>query len=390
MEIDNLQKRIGIIGGGQLGKMMIQEAKKLGFYVVILDPTPGCPAHSVADEHIVGDFKDADKIQALAARCDVVTYEIEHIATQPLLEIEEAGKEVYPTPKSLLTIQDKYTQKKVLQEHNVPVAPFLQIETEAELARAANTLGYPVILKTRTGGYDGRGNAAIQSKEQLSSAYEALGSGKIPLMVEKMIDFEMETSILVCRGKNADIKVYPVGNNVHKDNILIETIVPADINQTVGDKAMTIAKRVMEIFDGVGMFCIELFVTADERVLVNEIAPRPHNSGHYTIEGCVTSQFEQHIRAITGLPLGDTTLIRPTVMMNLLGEPGHTGVAFYSGLQEALQADGMNLHIYGKQLTSPKRKMGHFTITATDINTARQTAHHVYKTIKVITREEAE
>lgn len=380
--MDTLKLRIGIIGGGQLGKMMIQEAKKLGFFVIILDPTPNCPASSLCDEHIAADFDDYEKIKLLASKCDVLTYEFEHIAAEPLLEIEASGKKVYPTPKSLLNIQNKFTQKSILQENNIPVADFIKVETVKDIENAA--MGYPVILKTCTGGYDGKGNAFIKDPSGIESAFSSLGAGKTPLMLERCVPFKMETSILACRGIDGEIKVYPVGNNIHRDNILIETIVPAGLNKSAADNAISIARRVMDIFEGVGMFCIELFITEDDTVYVNEVAPRPHNSGHYSIEGCVTSQFEQHIRAITGLPLGDTTLIRPTVMINLLGEDGYCGKAFVSGLADALKIDGINVHIYGKELTSPKRKMGHFTVTANDLETAIKNAHTAHEKIKII------
>ena len=244
------------------------------------------------------------------------------------------------------------------------------------------------MLKARTGGYDGKGNAVVKSKDSINSAYNELGNGKIKLMAEKMIDFRMETSVLACRSLNGDVAVYPVGDNRHIDSILHETVVPADIDKTATEGAMDAAKKVMEIFDGIGMFCVEMFVTEDDQILINEVAPRPHNSGHYTIEGCVTSQFENHIRAIVGLPLGDTSLIRPTVMVNLLGEEGHSGKTYVEGLYDVCALKGATVHIYGKGVSKPKRKMGHITVTADTVKDALETADKAFSLIKITSKED--
>lgn len=388
MEKNYLTQKIGIIGGGQLGKMMIQEAKKLGFYIITLDPTPNCPSHSISDEHIVAEFDDKKAIRSLAEKVDVITYEFEHIGCDILLELEEEGYKIYPTAKSLKIIQNKLTQKQRLVEGGIPVADFVEIKALSDMKDAGATFGYPFILKTCTGGYDGKGNAFVKDEENIEEAFNALGSGKIPLMAEKLVPFTMETSVLACRGLNGDIVVYPVGDNRHINNILHETVVPANIAEETSKQAMDLAYKVMEVFDGIGMFCVEMFVTDEGGVLVNEIAPRPHNSGHYTIEGCVTSQFANHIFAITGLPLGETTLIRPSVMVNLLGEEGEKGKAFVSGLYDALKLEGVKVHIYGKEKTSPRRKMGHITVTAPTIEKALENAHKAFKKIKIIADKE--
>jgi 5-(carboxyamino)imidazole ribonucleotide synthase len=221
----------------------------------------------------------------------------------------------------------------------------------------------------------------------VTDAYELLGGGRIELMAERLVDFCMETSVLACRGLNGDIAVYPVGDNRHINSILHETIVPADITPEATAKAMDVAKRVMEVFDGIGMFCVEMFITKDMQILVNEVAPRPHNSGHYTIEGCITSQFANHIRAITGLPLGDTSLIRPTVMVNLLGENGKEGNTKVNGLYRALSLKGVHVHIYGKSTTKPRRKMGHITATAETVEQALTIAEQAYNYITVTTKD---
>ena len=378
-----LDKKIGIIGGGQLGQMMLLEAKKMGFYAVVLDPTPDCPCHSICDEHIIADFDDEKAFQLLAEKTDVITYEFEHINARALERLEDKGYKIYPTAASLEVIQDKLTQKEAMAKAGLPVPDFMIIESLDDMTKAGNEYGYPYMLKARTGGYDGKGNAVVKSADTIEKAYNELGGGKIKLMAEKMIDFKMETSILACRSLNGDIAVYPVGDNKHIDSILHETSVPANIPDKASKLAMEVASKVMEIFDGIGMFCVEMFVTNDNDILVNEVAPRPHNSGHYTIEGCVTSQFENHIRAVVGLPLGDTGLISPTVMINLLGEVGYNGNTVVEGLDKALALKGVSVHIYGKAQTKPKRKMGHITVTANSVSKAKEIAVKAFEYIKI-------
>lgn len=388
MEINYLGKRIGIIGGGQLGQMMALEAKKMGFYLVILDPTPDCPADSITDEHIVAGFDDKEAIRRLAKSCDLVTYEFEHINTEILLQLENEGYKIYPTAKSLKVIQNKLTQKQTLAAYDLPVPDFMEIKGPADMLKAGREYGYPYMLKACTGGYDGKGNSVVSSPEDIEKCYDELGGGSLQLMAERMVDFSMETSILACRGLNGQIVIYPVGNNIHKNSILHETIVPADIPERAVKKATECAKRVMEVFQGIGMFCVELFITRDNDVLINEIAPRPHNSGHYTIEGCVTSQFENHIRAVTGLPLGDTSLIRPAVMVNLLGDENSSGKARVYGVYDALSVKGAFVHIYGKSQTKPRRKMGHITVCADTAKKALELAEEAYYKIKIAADDE--
>lgn len=381
--MENIQKKIGIIGGGQLGKMMIQEAKKMGFYVMVLDPTENCPAHTLVDEHVVAKFDDKKAIRFLAEKTDVVTYEFEHIDAEILQTLEQEGKKIYPTAKSLKVIQNKYTQKKLILEHGLPTPAFCVVSSERDIANAAEKFGYPIMLKTCTGGYDGKGNFLLRSKEEIPKAYAELGKGKLNLMAEKFFPFTVEISVLACRGIKGEIKVYPVAENIHKDSILSETRVPANISKQVIPKAMELAKKVMEVFQGVGMFCVEMFVDKEENIAVNEVAPRPHNSGHYTIEACATSQFEQHIRAITGLPLGSSELLKPVVMRNLLGEPGNVGKTNISGADTALTIEGVYLHIYGKEECRPNRKMGHITTIADSMSQALRKAEMAKDAIKI-------
>lgn len=383
MSTEYLNKKIGIIGGGQLGQMMLLEAKKMGFYAIVLDPTKDCPADSVCDEHIVADFSDKAAFRKIAERCDVLTYEFEHIDADALLELEADGYKVYPTAKSLKIIQDKLTQKQLIFDNGLDCPEFMAVSGKEDMERAGERFGYPYMLKARTGGYDGKGNAVVKDKESIGAAYDELGGGSVALMAEKMVKFTMETSVLACRSLNGDVAVYPVGDNRHINSILHETLVPADIPAEAAENAMTAAKKVMHIFDGIGMFCVEMFVTEDNRILINEVAPRPHNSGHYTIEGCVTSQFENHIRAIVGLPLGSTELLRPTVMVNILGSEGYMGRTIVEGVDKAMALNNVVLHIYGKTESKPHRKMGHITATAKTVTEAKKLAEAAYGYIKV-------
>lgn len=369
-------KKIGIIGGGQLGKMMILDAKRLDYYFVILDPTKNCPADSIADEHIVAGFDDIDAIKTLASKTDVVTYEFEHISLMALRQLEEMGNKVYPSSKTLSHIQNKFEQNNWLRAHNIPIPEYVSIGSLEELEKAHEKFGYPMILKTCTGGYDGKGNAVIEKAGDERQAYDALGAGKLPLMIEEWIPFEKEVSILACRSINGEVAVFPVAENVHKNSILDETTVPAKISEASNKEAFEVAKACLAAFDAYGMICIELFVTKEGRILVNELAPRPHNSGHYTIEGCYTSQYEQHIRAILGLPLGNPNLIRPTAMKNMIGDK--SGKAELKGLQEAYQFSNVKVHIYGKETVSKGRKMGHITATADTIEEALDQVRKAY------------
>lgn len=378
----NIAKKIGIIGGGQLGRMMILAAKHMGFTFIVLDPTPNCPAGNVADEQIVADFEDEAAIRRLADACDVVTYEFEHINADALKRLEAEGKAVYPTAKSLALIQNKLTQKTVLQRHGLAVPKFMPVTALADIEAAAEELGLPMLLKACTGGYDGKGNFLLHDTKEIPLGFAALGGGSLPLMAEAFFPFTMEISVLACRGVHGEIVVYPVAENIHRDNILDETHVPARISQKTTEDAMELARRVMEVFQGVGMFCVEMFVGPDGRVAVNEVAPRPHNSGHYTIEACVTSQFMNHIRAVSGLPLGDASLLSPCVMRNLLGE-GQSGPAQVLGADDALSVPGVSLHIYGKAVSKPKRKMGHLTALASTAAEAEARAAKAFEVLHI-------
>lgn len=373
-------KTVGIIGGGQLGKMMILDGKRLDTKFIILDPTQHCPAHGIADKHIVANFDDIDAIMYLANQVDVVTYEFEHISLEALKRIEEKRRKVYPASKTLSHIQNKLQQKEWLSNHRIPVPEFVGVEATVEsIKKACEKFGYPTILKTCTGGYDGKGNALIHDETEIESALMQLGNGALPMMCERFIPFEKEVSILVCRSIHGNISIFPVAENKHKNSILDETTAPANIPIATTNEAIEVAKKCVEAFDAYGMLCIELFVTNDQHVLVNELAPRPHNSGHYTIEGCYTSQYEQHIRAILGYPLGNATLIRPTAMKNIIGETDGSGNII--GLDNAYKNPNVKIHMYGKEKRSLGRKMGHITATGATIEEALEEVRQAYSSI---------
>ena len=383
--VNILNKKIGIIGGGQLGKMMIAAAKQMGFWVAVIDPAKDCPCHSISDFHIVASFNDEKAIKELAGLCDVITYESEHINSEALIDLEKNhGTLIYPSPSSLKIIQNKFDQKTELYKQGISVPEFMLVESKDVFSEAGNKLGYPFMLKSVTGGYDGKGNFLISSPDDFDEAYKALGSGSLKLMAEKFVDYEMEISVIACRAVCGDIKIFPVGKNTHKNSILDETLVPAPIDQSTITAAMDMAHKVMGVFEGVGTFCVEMFVDKSGNVSVNEVAPRPHNSGHYTIEACVSNQFEQHIRAICGLPLGDCSLIRPAVMRNILGEEGCDGPALVEGVMECLAVKGAKLHIYGKSHTKPRRKMGHITVTADTAEEAAKLCEEAKNYVKVV------
>ncbi len=379
----NSLKKIGIIGGGQLGKMMILDAKRLGVEVVTLDPAEKCPSHSISDKHIQASFHDEEAFKALAAEVDVITYEFEHIQADILEILENEGHLVYPTAKSLKIIQDKYTQKSTLQEAGIRMPEFIKVTNIDDLKLAGKQLGYPFMLKATIGGYDGKGNAVVKTESDIEEQYQMLGAGSVPLMAEKFLNFTKEISVLACRGISGEVAVYPVAENIHVNNILDETIVPAKLDRASEISAMKMAHKVMEIFEGVGMFCTEMFVDEVGEIYLNEVAPRPHNSGHYTIEGTLTSQYEQHIRAIVGLPLGDVRLRTPIVMKNILGT-GEEGSTTITGIEKAYENPNVKVHIYGKTVSKPGRKMGHLTVIGDDIETIREEAKDAYKLIKII------
>lgn len=382
MEFSGYNLKIGIIGGGQLGKMMTQEAKKMGFYVTILDPTPNSPASQLADEQLVGGFHDRNQIRHLVTRNDVTTYDIEDIDAVALKELVEEGHTVHPSPQILEIIQDKLKQKDALDRSGIPTARYRNVEDGA-LTAVLEDFGFPVVQKACRGGYDGRGVFVIRTRDDIGRALKGES------FLEEFVDIEKELAVMVARTDSGEIKCHPVVEMVFDEaaNICDYVVAPAQVEQKIQDGSMQIAVAAVEMLGGVGIFGVELFLDKAGKVLVNEIAPRPHNSGHYTIEACVTSQFEQHIRAITGLPLGSTELLTPAVMINLLGDVGHQGPAMLQGVRDTLQISGAALHLYGKKTTRPFRKMGHVTVVDKNAGNALEKAQRIKSLLRVVSEE---
>jgi 5-(carboxyamino)imidazole ribonucleotide synthase len=353
---------VGVVGGGQLGRMLGESAAPLGVEVVVSDPTPDPPAAPVVRDALHGEFDDFDTVDELASRADVLTYEIE-LADPDLLEraSDEYDTPVHPAPATLRMIQDKLVQKQRLADVGVSVPEFRAVESAAGLHDALDELGYPAMLKARQGGYDGRGNVPIESPAGVEVAFEEI-DGKA--MVEAFVPFERELSVIGVQGADEQ-RVFTPGENVHEAEILRETVVPARAPEIVRERAKSVARDVLDLLDGRGVFGIEMFET-DGEISVNEIAPRPHNSGHWTIEGARTSQFEQHIRAVLGWPLGATDRRGQTVMKNLLGDVEESRPAELDGVENVLSEPGVSLHWYGKREVRPLRKMGHVTLTGED------------------------
>lgn len=363
--------RIGIIGGGQLGRMMVKAAKRLGCTCVVLDPTPGSPAGQVAGHQIVGAYHDPARLRELAESCDVTTFDIEDIDTDTLIELEREGRTIHPSPSLLAEIQDKLRQKRLLAAAGIPTAGFVEVEGDERAAFAR--FGYPLVQKARRGGYDGRGVAVLKSAADFNAYLP------VPSLVERFVPADKELAVLVARGRDGDTRSYPVVEMRFRpgENVLDLLLAPAQVPPEIAAAAQGLAVRTVHALGGVGIFGIELFLTADGTLLVNEVAPRTHNSGHYTIEACITDQFEQHLRAILGLPLGSTDLLCPAAMINLLGAPGHRGRPVIRGMAAALAIPGVCLHIYGKAATTPFRKMGHVTVLDRDLGAARDKAERV-------------
>jgi len=351
-----MKKRLGIIGGGQLGMMITEAAQNLSdeiSEITVLDPTENCPAAQAGAKQIVGDFKDELAILKLAEQSDIITYEIESGNTDVLSKLKA---EIEPSPSTLGIIQDKFSQKTFLSENELPVSQFYEITSLDDLHEKINELGLPVLLKSRRDAYDGRGNFKIASENEIEKAYQHF-DGK-SLMVEKFVDFKMEVSVIAIRNTKGKIATYPLVENIHEDNILKMTIAPARVSDDVISDAGEIAKKTMEVLKGAGVFGIEMFIDQNDEILINEIAPRVHNSGHHTLQSCKTSQFEQHLRAILGLELGSTDLVHKTVMCNILGPDGFEGK--YKPVQ--LENDSAYLKMYGKDVSKPQRKLGHFNV----------------------------
>lgn len=360
-----------------MGRMLIQSGIDFNIPFAVLDPDEHAPCSTLA-AFTQGKLTDFNTVMRFGATCEVITIEIENVNTQALKELVKQGKKVFPQPEIIELIQDKRTQKVFYRENNIPTAEFVLVENSADVMRKASH--FPTVNKLGREGYDGRGVQIIRSKEDLTKAFDAPG------LLEKLIPFEKEIAVIVARNERGEVKTFPTVEMVfHPEQNLVEYLfAPADVSKKISSEADLIAINVVEKLQLVGILAVEMFVTKSGEVLVNEIAPRPHNSGHQTIEANVTSQYEQHLRAILNLPLGDSSLILPSAMVNLLGEPGYAGAALYQGIEEVLKLSGVHVHLYGKRITKPFRKMGHVTIVDRDVEQLKKKTHFVKETLKVI------
>jgi 5-(carboxyamino)imidazole ribonucleotide synthase len=373
--------KLGIIAGGQLGKMLIQEASKWDIITYVLDQDENCPAGSIATHFVKGSHMDFEAVYNFGKLVDVLTFEIESIHIDALKQLKSEGHAILPDPEILELIQDKGRQKEFFSQSNIPSADFKNYDSLNEINRAIDSgeIKLPFVQKLRKGGYDGRGVAVVNQKSDLRK----LLNGES--VIEQKIDIAKEIAVIAARNKNGEIKCYPVVEMIFdpEANLVDKLICPSKITTEQSEKAITLASEIIELLNMEGILAVEFFIDLNGDVIVNEMAPRPHNSGHHTIESIITSQFEQHLRAILNLPLGSTKLKLPSVMINILGSKGYEGKVKYEGLTESMGIDGVKIHLYGKKITKPYRKMGHVTVLSSSLECALIKAERVKKFIKV-------
>jgi len=370
--------KLGILGGGQLGRMLIQQAINYNVTVKVLDPDREAPCKKLCDEFVVGSLGDYETVYKFGKKVDMLTIEIEKVNVDALEQLEKEGVLVYPQPRIIRLIQDKGLQKQFFKENDIPTAEFQIISSPGQLRNSH--MPFPYIQKLRRDGYDGRGVYKVIDESYLEKAFTE------PSLIERWVDFEKEIAVIVARNEDGEIKAFPmVEMEFNPQANLVEFLIaPSTLPFEVHQEAERIAKRVAECLNIVGLLAVEMFLDKNGKILVNELAPRPHNSGHQTIEGNVVSQFEQHLRAIFNQPLGDTACLNHAIMINVLGEAGYEGPAIYQGIEDVLECAGVYIHLYGKALTKPFRKMGHVTIIDTDREKAIEKARFVQKTLKVV------
>ena len=376
--------KLGVLGGGQLGRMLLAETQKFDIYTSILDSSPEAPCAQLCNEFHQGNLLDFETVYNFGKQVDLLTIEIENINIDALDRLEREGLSIYPTPKSIRIIQNKATQKNFYKDKNIPTAPFFHYAYLEELKHSFHNsiIEFPFVWKAARFGYDGTGVKIVRTFEDL----ENLPQGEC--IVENLIPFKNELAVIVARNSNGEVTSYPVVEmEFHPEANQVEYVIcPARIEENIAKKAREIALKVADAFDFVGLLAVEMFQTEEDEILVNEVAPRTHNSGHYSIEASYTNQFEQHLRSILNLPLGNTNSKVGGIMVNLVGAEGHTGEVVYENIDKILQIDGVTPHIYGKKITKPFRKMGHVTIVNKDIDEARKVAQQVKKIIKVISK----
>ena len=370
--------KLGILGGGQLGRMLIQQAINYNVTVKVLDPDREAPCRKLCDEFVIGSLGDYETVYKFGKKVDLLTIEIEKVNVDALEQLEREGVLIYPQPRIIRLIQDKGLQKQFFKENDIPTAPFKVISSIDELKQSE--FSYPYIQKLRRDGYDGRGVYKVADESSLANAFTE------PSLVEQMIDFEKEISVIVARNENGEVATFPLVEMEFNPEVnLVEFLIsPSTFSSEIQKEADRIARKIAEDLKIIGLLAVEMFLTKNGRILVNELAPRPHNSGHQSIEGNVVSQFEQHLRAIFNQPMGDTACIGNAVMINVLGEPGYEGPAVYQGIEKILKCPGVYVHLYGKALTKPFRKMGHVTVVDQDRKKAIEKARYVQRTLKVV------
>ncbi len=377
--------KLGILGGGQLGKMLLYNTRKFDIYTAVLDDDNKAPSKIACNEFSLGDLMDYDAVYNFGKQVDVLTFEIENVNVNALEALEKEGVKVYPSSKTLRTIQNKATQKLFYVDNDIPTAPFSRFGYTSEIKEAINNggLALPFVWKSAQFGYDGQGVKIVRSVEDLD------GLPNVECIAENLVPFKNELAVIVARSASGDVKSYPVVEmEFHPEANQVEYVIcPGRVDETIAKKAKAIALKVSEAFNHVGLLAVEMFQTENDEILVNEVAPRPHNSGHQTIEASYTCQFEQHLRAILDLPLGRTDSKVGGVMVNLVGAEGYTGNVVYENIDTIMKMDGVTPHIYGKKQTRPFRKMGHVTIVHEDLNEARRVAEEVKKAIKVISKQ---
>ncbi len=376
--------KLGILGGGQLGKMLLFDTRKFDIQTYVLDPSDEAPCKIACNQFFQGDLMDFDTVYNFGKKVDVLTFEIELVNLDALAQLEAEGLPVYPSPKTLKLIQNKGIQKDFYSQHNIPTAPYTRFENLQDLKSAINhpqsTIQMPFVWKCTEFGYDGNGVKVVRKATDLNEL------PNVECIAEAMIPFKNELAVIVCRNPSGEIKTYPVVEmEFHPEANQVEYVIcPARIDDKIAEKARAIALNVSQQFHHVGLLAVEMFQTENDEILVNEVAPRPHNSGHYSIEASYTSQFENHLRAILDLPLGNTDSKVAGIMVNLVGSEGYSGQVIYENIEKILGWNGVTPHIYGKKQTRPFRKMGHVTIVNEDVNEARKIAEDVKNTIKVI------
>lgn len=370
--------KLGILGGGQLGRMLIQACTNFDLHSSVLDKDTNAPCSLLASSFKQGDITDFNTVYAFGKTVDMLTIEIENVNVEALKKLEEEGLTVYPQPAIIDIIKDKRRQKMFYREHGIPTADFVLVDNREAIKQHMDFL--PAFNKLGTGGYDGGGVQRIRNAEDIEKGFDAPG------LLETLVDFACEISVIAARNSKGEVSVFPAVECVfHSEHNLVDYLfAPSEVSPEIEEKAEKIARQVIESFGLVGLLAVEMFVTRDGEVLVNEVAPRPHNSGHQTINANITSQYEQHLRAILGLPLGATDIILPSAMVNLLGEAGYTGPAKYEGLDDLLAIEGASIFLYGKKETRPQRKMGHVTIVDQNADALKRKVEEVKKVIKVI------